>query len=100
VVIRDTHADARVDAALRASFDAVGLRATVSVPIRTKSGAAVVLGLHSARLRAWTESEIARIEETAMRTANAVERGRSRRSPSRTRISSRPSRAQWTSGNP
>jgi len=77
VVMRDTHADARVDAALRASFDAVGLRAAVSVPIRTKSGATVVLGFHSARPRAWTKSEIARIEETAMRRAKAVERGRS-----------------------
>jgi PAS domain S-box-containing protein len=76
LAVADVSVDARVSKAELASYDALGFRAYIGVPL-VKAGRFVAsLGIHHAKLHDWTDEEIALAEETAERTWAAVERAR------------------------
>ena len=59
-----------------AAYVAVGIYAHVSVPLVKAGRFAAFLSVHQSAPRAWTEDEVALIEETAERTWAAVEQAR------------------------
>ncbi len=76
VVVADVLDDPALTVEQRAAFEAVQIRAHVSVPL-VKGGLLVgALGVTQATARAWTADEVALVEETAEQTWAAVERAR------------------------
>ncbi|SFS11600.1 PAS domain S-box protein [Sphingomonas jatrophae] len=59
-----------------ASWQALGARARMGVPLVKGGRLAVVLGVHSATPRAWTAQDVELVRETGERTWAAVERAR------------------------
>lgn len=59
-----------------AAYSALGVRAFVSVPLVKNGRLVVVLSVIRSRPGAWTQEEVALVEETAERTWSAVERAR------------------------
>ncbi|AWA31265.1 hypothetical protein HYN48_14830 [Flavobacterium magnum] len=73
VLINDLHADASMLPAVKASFEGIGIRAAIGVPLVKNGKAHAVLSVHQSAPRHWTENEIKLVEETAERTWAAVE---------------------------
>ncbi|HEX2504483.1 MAG TPA: SpoIIE family protein phosphatase, partial [Miltoncostaeaceae bacterium] len=77
LVVDDVAADASLTASQRAAFAAVAVGAHLAVP-RVRSGRLIaLLGVAQDAPRAWTDDEVALVEEVAERTWAAVERARS-----------------------
>jgi PAS domain S-box-containing protein len=72
----DVQADPDLAPAERAAFAAIQIRAFVGVPLVKNDQFVAGLAVHMAVPRAWTDDEVALIEETAERTWAAVERAR------------------------
>jgi PAS domain S-box-containing protein len=75
VVIRDVGADPRT-AASQPSFEAVGVRAFINVPIIENGRLAAILCVLSDRVHEWQADEVAFVQEVAERTRAATERRR------------------------
>jgi len=60
----------------RAAFEAVNIRANISVPLLKDDQLVAFLSVHQSTVRDWSPGEISLIEETAERTWAAVERAR------------------------
>jgi PAS domain S-box-containing protein len=76
LVVEDTEADPRCTAESRAAFAAMGTRATISAALLEAGRMRATLFVHAREPRAWTEAEVALVEEVAQRTRAAVERSR------------------------
>lgn len=76
VIFDDTGNDARLEPGNRERNVALGVIASVSVPMLKDGRLAFTLTVHMRRPRHWTATEIALIAETAERTWEAVERAR------------------------
>lgn len=76
VVVDNAATDPRISPAERASFEALGFRASVVVPLNKGGSLVAVLGLHRAEPHVWTELELELTRETAERTWDVVERAR------------------------
>lgn len=76
LAVADVNTDPGFDAAERAAWAAVGVRAAIVAPL-VKGGRLVAeLGVHSETSRAWTDAEIALVHEVGERTWAAAERAR------------------------
>jgi PAS domain S-box-containing protein len=76
VAVPDLMEEASLTAEGLAAFEAAQVRAHVSVPLVKDGRLVAALGVNQATPRAWTEEEIALVEEAAERTWAAVERAR------------------------
>jgi PAS domain S-box-containing protein len=76
LAIDDVHSDPRVSEAARASFDAIQLRAFVTMVLMKDGRWVAAFGVDSATPRAWTEQERELIREVAERTWAAAEQAR------------------------
>jgi PAS domain S-box-containing protein len=76
VGVDDMTIDARTRGTAAAAFATIGVRALLAVPLVKKARLRTILFLHHPEPRAWTEADIALIEDVAQRTWSAVERAR------------------------
>jgi PAS domain S-box-containing protein len=76
VVIEDSRRDERIDATVRARFDAFDIRAALAIPLIQEGSLVALLALHQKMPRRWSDEEIAFVEEAAERTWSAVIRAR------------------------
>jgi PAS domain S-box-containing protein len=76
LVIADVATDPRVLEPLRRAFAEAGVSASIGASLVKDGRWVAAFEAHSATPRAWTESEIALLHETAERTWTAVERAR------------------------
>jgi PAS domain S-box-containing protein len=74
VVRPDVQADPALDAAARAAHAALGAAAVADVPLVKDGRLVAVLFAHHGRARAWSDADLALMQETAERTWAAVER--------------------------
>ena len=74
VAVDDVALDPRLDAATRRATDALGVGAYVLASTARDGGGIGLLAVHSAGPRAWTETEVALVRETAERAWSAVRR--------------------------
>src|SRR5688572_12480518 len=75
-VVVDTAKDPRISDEDLKAYEVAGLRACVGVPLVKKGRFVAALGVHHDAPRAWSNEEIAIIEETAERVWAAAERAR------------------------
>jgi len=75
VIIADVRADART-AAIAAQYEAVGVRATLLVPLLKQQRLLAVMFAHCSGPRLWTRAEESLLSQVALRTWEAVERSR------------------------
>jgi PAS domain S-box-containing protein len=68
--------DARVDAAARAAWAALGIGAAITLPLVKGGRLTALISVHHAGPHPWTDAEVALIEAAAERTWDAVERAR------------------------
>lgn len=78
LVVPDS-AELRIGNAERASYEKLGIRAAIGVPIIKDATLKAVLAVHHREPRAWSSDDLALIEETAERMWAAVERARAER---------------------
>jgi PAS domain S-box-containing protein len=78
VAVADVEADARTaeDPRVRASYAALGIRASLDVPLMRSDEMQAILFAAHAEPHSWTEAEIALAQETVTRAWQAVERAR------------------------
>lgn len=76
VAYADVATDPLVDEVERGRWAHLGLRAAVAVPLVKDGRLVAILFVHDAAPRAWTDDEVALVEEVADRTWAAVERAR------------------------
>jgi PAS domain S-box-containing protein len=76
LVIADVATDPRIPESLRRAFREAGVAALIGASLIKDRRWVAAFEAHSATPRAWTESEIALLHETAERTWTAVERAR------------------------
>ena len=74
VAVGDVRNDALASKEVVAAYDAVGVRAGLTIPLVKDGRIAALLGISHNKERDWTRREIALAEETAERTWAAVER--------------------------
>ena len=74
VAVGDVRVDVLASDDVVAAYDAVGVRAGLTVPLVKGGRIAALLGISHIEVRDWTRQEIALAEETAERTWAAVER--------------------------
>jgi PAS domain S-box-containing protein len=90
VRIDDTDTSPLLDEANRPAFEAMGIRAAVTVPLIKQERLVALLSVHHAAPKAWTEAEARLVEEVAERTWAVLERARAeedlRKSEERLRI--------------
>jgi PAS domain S-box-containing protein len=76
LVVDDCYADPRAGVAFAATWDSIGCRALVVVPLVRNGELRAILYLHEPQPRAWTAEEVALADDVAQRTWDAVERAR------------------------
>ena len=76
LAVTNIETEPRLSEAERVRYVALDIRAYVGVPLVKNGRNVAVLGVYQTTARAWTNEEIALIEETADRTWAAVERAR------------------------
>jgi PAS domain S-box-containing protein len=76
VIISDVVTDPGLTELDRASYAALSIRSTIVIPLIKGGRWAVNMGIYHTTARAWSEDDIALLEETAERTWAAVERAR------------------------
>lgn len=77
LIVPDTAADPRFDAAVKPMYDAIGVRAVVTIPMLRGDEIMAVLSVQQDAPRAWTDGEIALVHELADRTLAVLERAQS-----------------------
>jgi PAS domain S-box-containing protein len=76
VVIEDTAVDGRVSSVAAAHL-ALGIRATITVPLVKRGGLAAIFYVHSDLPRQWCDAEVQLVRDTAERAWATLERARS-----------------------
>ena len=76
VVVDDTEADTRLDAAARRAYQALGVRAWVGMPLFKNGQLVALLGVNALYPRQWQLEELALLEEVGERTWAAIGRTR------------------------
>ena len=76
LVVSDIAADDRLSPAEKAQYDGLPVAALAVVPLVKDSDLVALLAVHRDAPHAWTDAEVALVEETAERTWAAVERAR------------------------
>ncbi len=76
LVVADCFEDPRVGPEFAESWNSIGCRALVVVPLHRDGMLNAILYLHEPEPRRWTESDVLLAEEVAERTREAVERAR------------------------
>ena len=74
LVVRDITTDPLASEEVLAAYDAIGVRAFITVPLLKSGRLIALLTIHHAGARDWTLPEIALVEDAADRTWAAVER--------------------------
>ena len=74
LVVRDITTDPLASEEVLAAYDAIGVRAFITVPLLKSGRLIALLTIHHADARAWTLPEIALVEDAADRTWAAVKR--------------------------
>lgn len=76
LVVEDCYADPRAGKAYAETWDSIGCRALIVVPIVRDRGLRAILYLHEPRPRRWTAAETSLAEDVAERSWDAAERAR------------------------
>ncbi len=76
LVITDFRADPRAGASYAQTWESIGTRSLIVVPLLRNGGLRAILYLHEPQPRAWSSTDIELAELTAVRTWDAAERAR------------------------